>query len=186
MAAPTGPDFNTQNMEGVNFSLTYTAYDQTAATSSTNTPDNPGPPFQVGTHAFGTDGTEYVFVKATTAVEQYSAVAISTTSQVVPLTLALLRQLTDYGFAQVAIAAGAYGWVAIRGQGIGVLARIGSLANVPVYISNVSAGRVTTTSVRNTSGGTLVNVVLTTSSTTTPSGATVANAPWPGTSRSAG
>ncbi len=186
MAAPTGPDFNIANTEGINFSLTYTAYDQTAAISSTNSPDNPGPPFQVGTHANGTDGTEYTFVKATTAVAQYCAVAISTTSQVVPLTLAAVQQLTDYGFAQVAIAASAYGWVAIRGQGIGVLARLSSLANVPVYISSVSPGRVTTTSVRNTSGGCLVNVVLTTSSTSTPSGATVANASWPGTSRSAG
>ena len=183
MAAPTAPDFSIQSLEGINFTLTYTAYDQTAAISSTNSPDNPGPPFAVGTHAFGTDGTEYIFVKATSAVEQYSAVAISTTSGVVPLTLALLRTLTDYGFAQVAIALNAYGWVAIRGQGIGVLARIGSLAGVPCYISNISAGRITTTSVRNTSGGTLMNVVLTTSSTTSPSGATVANAPWPGTSR---
>lgn len=186
MAAPTAPDFSIAPLEGINFALTYTAYDQTAAVSATNSPDNPGPPFAVGTHAHGTDGTEYMFVKATTAVEAYSAVAISTISGAVPLTLALLRALTDYGFAQVAIAASSYGWVAIRGQGIGVLARIGSLAGVPVYISSVSAGRVTTTSVRNTSGGTLVNVVLTTSSTTTPSGATVANAPWPGASRSAG
>lgn len=186
MAAPTAPKFSQTPLEGINFSTTYTAYDQTAATSSTNDPSNPGPPFAVGTHALGSDGTEYIFVKATTAVEQYSAVSISTVDAVVPLTLALLRALSDYGFAQVAIAASSYGWVAIRGQGIGVLARIGSLAGVPCYISSISAGRVTTTSVRNTSGGTLVNVVLTTSSTTTPSGATVANAPWPGTSRSAG
>ena len=186
MAAPTGPDFSVTPSLGYNFSTTYTAYDQTAAITATNSPDNPGPPVAVGTHALGTDGTEYVFVKATTAIEQYSAVSINASSAAVPLTLALLRALSDYGFAQVAIAASAYGWVAIRGQGIGVLARIGSLAGVPCYISSISAGRVTTTSVRNTSGGTLVNVVLTTSSTTTPSGATVANAPWPGTSRSAG
>ncbi len=186
MAAPTAPDFNLGPLEGINFSTTYTAYDQTVAVSATNDPSNPGPPFLIGTHAFGTDGSEYIFVKATTAVEQYSAVSISTVDAVVPLTLALVQALSDYGFAQVAIAAGSYGWVAIRGQGIGVLARLSSLAGKPVYISSVSAGRVTTTSIRNTSGGALVNVVLTTSVTATPSGATVANAPWPGTSRSAG
>lgn len=186
MAAPTGPDFSISPMGGFNFSLTYTAYDQTAAITATNTPENPGPPVAVGTHALGTDGTEYVFVKASAAITQYAAVSIDASHNVTTLTLALMQALTDYGFAQVAIASGAYGWVAIRGQGIGVLARIGSLAAKPCYISNLSAGRITTTSVRSLSGGTLFNVVLTTSSTTTPSGATVANAPWPGTSRAGG
>ena len=183
MAAPTSAKFNQTPLEGINFTTVYTAYDQTVAVSATNDPSNPGPPFTVGTHALGSDGSEYIFVKATTAIEQYSAVAISTVDAVVPLTLLLVQALSDYGFAQVAIASGSYGWVAIRGQGIGVLARLSSLAGKPVYISSVSAGRVTTTSVRNTSGGTLLNVVLNTSVTATPSGATVANAPWPGTSR---
>lgn len=186
MTAPTTTDFALLNIEGIDFTATYTAYDQTAAQSTTNDPSYPAPPFVQGTHALGTDGTEYVFVKATTAVEKYSAVSISTLSAVVPLTLTLVRQMSEYGFAQVAISANAFGWVAIRGQGIGVLARLGSLANVPVYISSVSAGRVSTTSVRATSGGTLFNVVLTTSGTTSPSGAVVANAPWPGTSRAGG
>ena len=186
MAAPTGTNFGTANTEGINFSLTYTAYDQTAAISSTNSPDNPGPPFAVGSHAFGTNESEYVFVKASEAITQYAAVAIGTTFLVTHLTLANVRALSNYGFAQVAIASGAYGWVCVRGQGIGVLARLSSLANVPVYISNVSAGRVTTTSVRNTSGGTLVNLVLTTSVTTSPSAATVANAGNLGTIRNNG
>lgn len=185
-AAPTSADSVISPIEGVNFSTVYTPYDQTAATSSTNDPSNPGPPFTLGTHALGTDGTEYIFCKATAAVAQYAAVAIDTTSNITTLTLAGLRALTDYGWPQVAIASGAYGWVAIRGQGIGVLARLSSLAGVPCYISSVSAGRITTTSVRSTSGGTMLNVVLTTSVTSSPSGATVANAPWPGTSRVGG
>jgi hypothetical protein len=186
MAAPTGTDFNISSIEGINFSTTYTTYDQTAAVSSTNSPDNPGLPFALGTHAFGTDGTEYLFVKASAAVVQYAAVSIDKDSNVTTLTLALLRALTDYGFAQVAIASGAYGWVALRGKSIGVLARLSSLPNVPLYISNVSPGRVSSTSVRSTSGGTLLNVVLTTCGTATPSGAVVANASWPGTSRAGG
>lgn len=186
MAAPTSGDMNITPLEGINLALTYTAYDQTAAISSTNSPDNPGPPFALGTHALGSDGSEYVFVKASAAIAQYAAVAIPQTFLVTVLTLANVQALSPYGFAQVALASGEYGWVCIRGNGIGVLAKLSSLANRPVYISNTSPGRVTTTSVRNTSGGALVNVVLTTSSTSTPSGATVANAPWPGTSRSAG
>lgn len=186
MAAPTTVDFPVTPSEGINFATTYTPYDQTAAISTTNAPENPGPPFKIGTHAFGVQGSEYVFVKAGEAITQYAAVAIDTTFNVTHMTLAKLRQLQDIGFCQVTLASGSYGWVCIRGQGIGVLARLSSLANVPVYISNVSAGRVTTTSVRNTSGGTILNLVLTTSVTASPSGATVANATWPGTSRISG
>lgn len=185
-AAPVGTDYVVSGIEGINFATTYTPYDQTAAFSSTNDPAAPGPPFTVGTHAIATDGTEYIFCKASAAVAQYAAVSIDQNSNITTLTLALLRALTDYGWPQVAIASGAYGWVAIRGKGIGVLARLSSLANVPCYISNVSAGRITTTSVRSTSGGTMLNVVLTTSVTSNPSGATVANASWPGTSRIGG
>lgn len=177
MAAPTSADFPVQNVEGINFSTTYIAYDQTAAISSTNLPENPGPPFTLGQQAHGSDGTMYVFVKASEAITLYAAVNISTGFLVTHLTLAGLRAIPKYGFAQIAIASGSYGWVAVSGQGIGVLARLSSLAGVPCYISSVSAGRVTTTSVRLTSGGLLLGLVLTTSSTTSPSGATVANAP---------
>lgn len=180
MTAPTIANFNITPLDGIDFSATYTSYDQTAAVSSTNSPDNPGPPFAVGTHALGSNGTEYIFVKATNAISQYSVVAISNAEAATPLTLALAQALTPYGFAQVAIAASAYGWVAIRGENLGALARLSSLKGVPVYISSVSAGRLTTTSVRTTSGGQLVNVVLTTSSTVSPSGAVVITAGFPG------
>lgn len=183
MTAPTTTNFGIEPLEGIDFNTTYTAYDSTAAQSTTNDPSYPAPPFTVGSHGLGNNGTEYVFVKAAEAITQYAAVYIDKSFNAGHLTLAKVRALSEYGFAQVAIASGTYGWVAIRGSNLGVLARLSSLANVPVYISNVSAGRVTTTSVRNTSGGTLVNVVLTTSSTTSPSGAVVAVAPWPGTSR---
>ncbi len=181
MAAPTTPDYCTSPLLGCNFSTTYAPTATTNPYTLTETI-----PVAVGQHAFGTDNTEYVFVLAGAAIPAYAVVAIDENSTATVATLAKIQQLSPYGFAQVAIANGYYGWVAIRGEGIGVLARVGSLANVPCYISNVSAGRVTTTSVRNTSGGTLVNLVLTTSGTATPSGAVVAKASWPGTSRGAG
>lgn len=180
MAAPTAPDFVTSPQEGVNFTQTYLAYDATAAISSTNDPSYPGAPFAVGTHMLGSDNTEYVFVKASADLAQYAAVGIDAAGLATILTFAQVVAGKEYGWPQVAIASGYYGWVAIRGLGIGVLARTSSLANVPCYISSVSAGRITTTSVRTTSGGRLTNVVLTTSVTATPSGATVANAAWPG------
>lgn len=103
--------YNTLNTEGINFNTTYTAYDQTAAISSTNSPDNPGPPFTLGTYARGINQTEFVFVKATTAItagwvcvidSAYGAVGITTA-------LALLGKLV--GVAPVSIAASSYGWL---------------------------------------------------------------------------
>lgn len=176
MAAPTTVDYATAPLAGFNFSTTYAPVDTSNPYTLASTPA----PVAVGQAAMGTDNTEYVFVLAGEAIVQYAAVAISEAGTATVLTLAKAQQLSPYGFAQVAIPNGYYGWVARRGQNLGVLARSGSLANVACYISNVSAGRITTTSVRSTSGGTLVNLVLTTSGTASPSGATVAKASWPG------
>lgn len=56
-----------QSIEGVNVSMIYTAYDQTAVSSSTNSPDNPGPPFTIGTEVVCTDGSQWMFVKVATS-----------------------------------------------------------------------------------------------------------------------
>lgn len=56
-----------QSIEGVNVSMIYNAYDQTAATSSTNDPSNPGPPFTIGTEVVCTDGSIWQFTKVATS-----------------------------------------------------------------------------------------------------------------------
>jgi hypothetical protein len=176
-------NYSVANTEGIDFTATYTPYDQTAAVSSTNSPDNPGPPFTLGTHVLGSSGTEYLFVKATTAIAQYQWVGITpTTWGAVPGTLAqAVAQSVDVGFAQTAIAASAYGWVAIRGENLKVLAKKGSLANAKLYPST-SNGTLSSTSVH--TSGPVLGVILTQSCTSgitqaNPSGATQMYASWP-------
>ncbi len=177
MTAPSAPNFSISATEGVDFTQTYTV--------SSSTPELPGPPFSVGQHVLGTNGTEYMFVKASTAIAQWQAVSIDTTeAAAVPLTIALANAGAEIGWAQVAIAAAAYGWVAIRGQQIGVLAKRASLAGVKLYVSSTSPGTLTSTSVR--TSALVQGVTLTTSCTSamlttvnSVSGPVVATATWP-------
>jgi hypothetical protein len=176
-------NYSLDGREGVDFTATYTPYDQTAAVSSTNSPDNPGPPFALGTHVIGSSGTEYLFVKAGSAIAQYQWVGITpTTWSAAPGTLTMaVQQSVDVGFAQTAIASGAYGWVAIRGENIKVLAKKGSLANVKLYPST-SNGTLSSTSVH--TSGPVLGTILTQSCTSgitgaNPSGPTQFYASWP-------
>lgn len=120
--------FNTANTEGVDFNTTYTAYDQTAAVSSTNSPDNPAPPFAVGTIVKGAGDSEFVFVKAGAAIAVGDCCIITSVTQLAnPITTTLALLGVQCGFAQVAIANGAYGW----------LQRNGKCANISVAASCV-------------------------------------------------
>lgn len=103
----------TTPLEGINFSLTYLPYDQTAAITSTNSPDNPGPPFQVGTVAMGTGDSAFVFVKASGAFVNGDVVVIGTdfTAASVTTTTATGSFQKQVGVAVVAVASGSYGWV---------------------------------------------------------------------------
>jgi hypothetical protein len=100
--------------EGVNFNLTYTAYNQAAAISATNSPENPGPPIGVGTVVKGLGDSEFVFVQAAATINLGDCCIIASATQVAtPLTTALAATNESYqlGFAQVPIASGAYGWL---------------------------------------------------------------------------
>src|SRR5882672_4722998 len=122
MTAPATSNFSTLNTEGIDFTQTYVI--------SSSTPEYPAAPFLPGTHVLGTNGSEYVFVLASVALAAYQCVAIDKTSGVVvPATVTLVNEQTELGWVQVAIAAASYGWAAIRGQQIGVLAKKGSLAS---------------------------------------------------------
>ncbi len=133
--------FVTQSIEGVNLSLLYTAYDQTAAISSTNSPDNPGPPFAVGTEVVCTDGSIWAFVKFSAGVNQYDVVMITTAflaSQIVG-GAATETNLKRVGFYQNATAAVAnnYGWVML--SGVPTVNVVGSTVKlVQLFTSNTS------------------------------------------------
>lgn len=141
--------------EGVNFNLTYTPYDQTAAISSTNSPDNPGPPFTAGFVVAGTGGSEWIFVKAGAAIAAGDACQITTlTSIATPITTTNGLLGDRVGWAQVAIASGAYGWLQIAGavQNLTVLAS--AAPNVLLYTTATGGALddATTTGVKLISG----------------------------------
>jgi hypothetical protein len=110
--------FNTANTEGVNFGLTYTAYDQTAAISATNSPDNPGPPFQLGQTVKGSGDSDFVFVKASAAIGAGDTCLISTAFNAAGITTTTATSAFGQlvGVAVVAIASGSYGWIQRAGR----------------------------------------------------------------------
>ena len=114
--------FVSQSIEGVNLSGIYTAYDQTAALSSTNDPSNPGPPFAVGTEVVATDGSVWMFVKVATSatLAQYNTVGIDVTAFTATPTLggatyeATKKRVGFYQNSTSATAA-QYCWVMVSG-----------------------------------------------------------------------
>jgi hypothetical protein len=119
---------NTTPIEGIDFNATYTVYNQAAAQSSTNTPDYPGLPFQIGTVAKGSGDSEFVFVKAGATINLGDVCVITSTTQAAnPITTTLALFGLEVGVAQVAIASGSYGW----------LQRNGACANINVAASCV-------------------------------------------------
>lgn len=168
-------NFGTLNTEGVSLSTTYTPYNQAVAASTTNSPDNPGPPFTVGTKVIGSNGSEYVFVLAGSAITQFQAVSLDANFNAVPLTTALGLQLLPIAFAtQTAIANAAYGWVQITGEGMSVLCRANTTKLTALYTST-SAGVVSSVS----SSVLIAGLILTTSGSTTSRTAKAAIASWP-------
>lgn len=112
----TTGNYNTANTEGINFNETWTVYDQTAASSSTNSPDNPGPRVPVGTTIKGTGDSDYVCIKATAAIAVSDVVLISTTFTAAGITTTNATLGSLVGVAPVAIASGAYGFVQRAGN----------------------------------------------------------------------
>jgi hypothetical protein len=165
MTAPTSVNYSISPLEGIDYTAVYAV--------SSSTPELPAAPFLPGTHSLGTNGSEYVFIKASTALAKWQAVSVDLTeAAAVPLTIALNITQPVIGIVQgTAVAAASYGWVAIRGNNIAVLAKKGSLApnNTSVnplgklYVSSTSPGTLTTTSVRTSAY--VAGIVLTTSST---------------------
>lgn len=70
----------------------------------------------VGTRAFGTDASEWVYVKATTALTQYDAAAIDEDYNAAPLTKALADAGHLIGWAQVAFTVNYFGWLCLSGS----------------------------------------------------------------------
>lgn len=177
----TTTNFNTANSLGINFETVYTAYDQTAAISSTNSPDNPGPPFTLGTTVKGSKDSDFVFVKATTAFAAADVVQIDTTYGAVPITTTLGALGTLVGVAVSDVAANAYGWVQRAGTCTSGL-RVAASAAVNVQLATTASAGVlddaVTTGTKNITG---IIITATNTATLTATKAGTLNYPVVGT-----
>ncbi len=171
----------TQSIEGVNLSALYTAYDQTAAISSTNSPDNPGPPFTVGTEVVATDGSIWVFTKFTAGVNQYDVVMIDNSTGFAKQILgggASEANRFRAGFYQNSTAAVSnnYGWVML--SGVPTINVLGSCAKLVQLYTTDTSGKLDD-AVATGSQYPVRNVTLTTTISSTTASANTAQAPWP-------
>lgn len=103
--------FSTQNTEGVDVLQTYTITSQT--------PEYPGPPFELGQQVQGNDGSAWIFLKASTTITQYDAVGIDTSFNGNPLSSTMAAAGYAIGWAQNAVNGGDYFWAAMQGRGGG-------------------------------------------------------------------
>ncbi len=125
--------------------------------------------YTLGARATGNLGTVWRYVRASTAIAQYDVVNFGTDWYAVPATATLVATGDMVGVAQVAFAAGEYGWVCTEADKISVNVSSSATAATQLYIAT-TAGSLSTTS----SSGTLAGIHLTTSPVTT--GVTLATA----------
>ena len=96
----------------------------------------------IGTLVNGTFGSEYMYIIAQSAIAQYDCVAILNSSSAAtsvcasPMTTTFGALSPRVGFAQTALAAGAYGWVAIKGSNLRVNVLISCQPAVGLYTTS--------------------------------------------------
>ncbi len=148
--------------EGFNPAIAYTV--------STSTPEYPGAPVAVGTRIFGSDGSQWVFCLAATAITASDAVLVTTNStwSVSALTSALgkgkLGQMV--GIAGATASSGQYLWVQTHGYNSAVNAVTGATGFTLLHTS-ATAGRLTATGVGGTSAAVQGIVILATAASNT-------------------
>lgn len=88
----------------------------------------------------GNEGTEWVYVKASGAIQAYDAVGIAEDFTAYALTSSLAARSDRIGFAQVAFAAADYGFVALRGSDLKVKCKASALSDAQLW-TTASAGK---------------------------------------------
>lgn len=119
--------------------------------------------FDLGTVVDGTDGSKWIYVKASAAITQYDCVAIDEDYNATPMTKALADAGHRPGFAQVAFASADYGWVALEGSNISARLGASCAADVQLY-TTAGAGILDDTAASQTAIRGVVAVVLNTTS----------------------
>jgi len=86
----------------------------------------------------GTDGSKWLRIIAGSAIAQYDTVHIASSGTANPITAALAKTAGRIGFAQVAHASGATGWVQICGSGFRLNVGASCLSGVPLYTTDTA------------------------------------------------
>jgi len=138
--------------------------------------------FALGTHVLGTQGTEFVYVNASTSISGNTFVAITTGSYTAGMASGGdVLSGAQLALAQTSISAQAFGWVAVRG--VGLTAWCNSSATAPTTIGvflSTQSSRTGVITVFGSGSGTLAGVNLTEAASSTSTGALVTlNLTWP-------
>lgn len=171
-----------QSIEGVNLAQIWTVYDQTAVSSSSNSPDNPGPALAIGTEVVCTDGSIWMSVKvaASATLAQYNCVgvdvsAFTATPTVGGATYEATKKRVGFYQNSTSATAGQYCWVMLSGAPTVLIAASAAKA-VQLYTTDTSG--VLDDAIATGSQYPVRNVYLLTTSGSTASNG-VANASWP-------
>lgn len=182
MATPT--KFGTTPFGGVDPSQYYVV-------SASLTPETPSPPFAIGTWVAASNGSEYIFVQASTSIAIGDFVAVTYQNQANSLTSTNVVASVGarVGMAEAVVAgsvtyipAGAYFWATVRGENCvasvnstGVTTGTG--ASIQLFTS-ATAGAVTSVTTSSTLACGLAGIECVASATVTTSGG-IFNLTWP-------
>ena len=89
--------------------------------------------FSVGIRKAGNEASEWVYVEVASGIDKYDAVMINQSSKAVPLTTTNSASSKMVGFAQVTMASGQYGWVALQGSNLTTKLAANCAPNVNLY-----------------------------------------------------
>lgn len=161
--------YQTLNMEGVDPTVYYL---NTFSAGGSITPEYPAPPFLPGTQAFGSDGSQFTFVQASTSISLTDFVVINAGQAVAPFQANSVSTTNIFGSLATGIAStglvlkqsvsfipsGAFFWACTRGTFLpattsgGVLATGGAagIGSIALYVALAGVGVGILTSVSTT------------------------------------
>lgn len=113
------------------------ALDKLGAVISTSQVPTSTSDYAVGDMCRGSDGSTWVYVKATTALTQYDVAWIDVSGNAAPITPALALTAGRLGFAQVAFTVNYYGWVQLTGPAT-IRVAAACVAGVPLYTTDTA------------------------------------------------
>lgn len=126
--------------------------------------------FSPGDRVDGSANSKWVYVYASGAVALGDCVTVTATGTAATATATRAADPAhELGFAQFAIGAGEYGWVAQAGQGLTVAVSATAANNTVLYVAT-TAGKLSTTASSGTLTGVQIANVSSTATTTTTTG----------------